>query len=726
MTLDPRANRIMSTVPAERFVGRSGEQLRIDDACRNGESLVMLAQPMGGATELLRQCYDSLFRSRSEVVPVYFEFRRSDKNARSAALRFVREFLTQTVAFRRNDAGIIGNSPEICEIAELATPQDGYWIDRLIETCHSGSILNDEAALLSNCASAPLRAANAGVRVALFFDAIHIGDELDGGRHLADELFRLYNASPVSCILSGYRRALYGRGTQPVIELSPLSTSSATKAIGELASAFKVETTEQSRDLLALHADQRPGIINYLLRSAGDRMADVANFDSVERIYTDEIYGGRLGRRFDDLINDLAGDATSRGEILTFLRDLRNAENETYPIAYWQKRVPLSAERTKAVLRSLHVNEIINLTSGGISTLNSPPFIRDLVDARIEIEVENRPRALSIGEALTRNVRHASALMAQQYRRRTAVGLREILAAFDGRPLPPLLFDNKLFRDELKGIDHDVALAQLRDTTDKFDTPKVTFAGDAAAFYPAISEIVEKERCAVAIGHGSGPERSNVAIIAVEVESKLAADLATTDFWLDRSEMLAAHCGFAEYRIWLVSNEGFDDDAMRSIRSRCAYSSSRSQIELLRDLLDQPRKETRSPMDEYEVVIPMGDDTEMIAAHMIEEVGRRHGIASKTLNKIKTAVVEACINAAEHGHSPDRKIYLRFAITGQRAAITVFNRGVRIDESKLEIETPDEGRRGWGFKLMRNLMDDVTVEQSDEGTRVTLVKSLSE
>ena len=36
----------------------------------------------------------------------------------------------------------------------------------------------------------------------------------------------------------------------------------------------------------------------------------------------------------------------------------------------------------------------------------------------------------------------------------------------------------------------------------------------------------------------------------------------------------------------------------------------------------------------------------------------------------------------------------------------------------------DEGRRGWGLKLMRGLMDDVKVEQTDDGTRITMVKYL--
>ena len=128
------------------------------------------------------------------------------------------------------------------------------------------------------------------------------------------------------------------------------------------------------------------------------------------------------------------------------------------------------------------------------------------------------------------------------------------------------------------------------------------------------------------------------------------------------------------------------------------------------------------------MVIPMGDDTELIAAHAVEEIARRHNFKSKAITQIKTALVEACINAAEHSLSPDRKIYQKFAVEDDKIIITISNRGVKIPSEKTaETATtiePDEGRRGWGLKLMRTLMDEVKFEQVDDGTRISMVKYL--
>ena len=124
------------------------------------------------------------------------------------------------------------------------------------------------------------------------------------------------------------------------------------------------------------------------------------------------------------------------------------------------------------------------------------------------------------------------------------------------------------------------------------------------------------------------------------------------------------------------------------------------------------------------MIVPMGDDTELIAAHAIEDIARRHHFQPKAINQIKTALVEACINAAEHSHSPDRKIYQRFVVEDDRIVITISNRGLRLaDKEAVEVQ-PSEGRRGWGLKLMRSLMDEVKLEQVDDGTRISMTKYL--
>ena len=129
----------------------------------------------------------------------------------------------------------------------------------------------------------------------------------------------------------------------------------------------------------------------------------------------------------------------------------------------------------------------------------------------------------------------------------------------------------------------------------------------------------------------------------------------------------------------------------------------------------------------------MGEDTELIAAHTVEQIARRMEFQPEDINKIKHALIEACINASEHSLSTERKIYNRFRVEGDKLVITVSSRGLSAPTAAPENGfSPDKngsdagakGRRGWGLKLIRTLMDDVEFERVDDGTRLRMTKYL--
>jgi serine/threonine-protein kinase RsbW len=126
------------------------------------------------------------------------------------------------------------------------------------------------------------------------------------------------------------------------------------------------------------------------------------------------------------------------------------------------------------------------------------------------------------------------------------------------------------------------------------------------------------------------------------------------------------------------------------------------------------------------MVVPMGEDNELIAANTAEQIARRLTFRPEAINQIKTAIVEACINASEHSFSPDRKIYQRFRVESDRLVITISSRGIvpaNLNGAKSGSEAAEE-RRGWGLKLIRTLMDEVEFERVDEGTSLRMTKYL--
>ncbi|HET6890367.1 MAG TPA: ATP-binding protein, partial [Pyrinomonadaceae bacterium] len=166
------------------------------------------------------------------------------------------------------------------------------------------------------------------------------------------------------------------------------------------------------------------------------------------------------------------------------------------------------------------------------------------------------------------------------------------------------------------------------------------------------------------------------------------------------------------------------------------YSSSRRQVDLLTSLIGSipSATKTATPPDEFEMILPMGEDNELVAANTVEQIARRLNFQPEAINQIKHAIVEACINATEHSLSPDRKIYQRFRIESDKLVVTISSRGVvpsnlAAQNGQLgtlpgvENEAAQE-RRGWGLKLIRSLMDEVEFERVDEGTSLRMTKYL--
>ncbi|MEP6786848.1 MAG: ATP-binding protein [Acidobacteriota bacterium] len=723
----PWGKRLFSGNDAADFIGRSSELARIlDHADIGSNGLALLAAPAVGTSELLRQAYDHLFFEQKHLIPFYFEIKVDDVDPHSTALRFLREFLVQTVSFRRADPNIIVISPEICEIVELAPPSDAQWIDRMVETCNIDGELNDQRFFLRNCLSAPLRAASHGARAFVMIDGLQNTAHMEGGEGFFNDLVDVFARTSMPFVFAGYRRFLFARTSFDTVPVESLSFTDAGKLVERLATKTGIAINDQTRDLIVVQLAGRARHINALFSAAAASSTDLNSFEQVERVYTDEISSGRMGKYYDALLNRILADTGKGSSVLRLLLENKNADGGRIPLAYWKKHLGPGENEFETVLDALNFNEILRTGPGSVEFDETNTVVGDYINIRSRLEVIGVPRALAIGEALSANVKRAPQLMARSYRQSSAIGLRELMDRFDGQRVSPSLLDYGRFEDELKGAADERILKATKEDNEKIGLPQVVYSAHTSAFYPALNESCDAERSAVALGFSDTAERDEIAWIAAELDAKLEVTRDEAAFWCDRLEMAAINCNFVQFQIWLVAPEGFSPEAIDALRARNAFGSSRKQVDLLTQILngDLPNSDL-SAITEYEIVVPMGEETEMISAHTVEEIAKRHNVPPKAINQIKTALVEACINAAEHSLSPDRKIYQKFAVEPDKITITVSNRGIRLVDKKPLAPTNDEGRRGWGLKLIKGLMDDVTVEQTDDGSRITMVKLLA-
>ena len=76
------------------------------------------------------------------------------------------------------------------------------------------------------------------------------------------------------------------------------------------------------------------------------------------------------------------------------------------------------------------------------------------------------------------------------------------------------------------------------------------------------------------------------------------------------------------------------------------------------------------------------------------------------------------------------RVNINFEIGQDALTIHISDRGQGFDltQARGELERrheQGESRRGWGLKIMEELMDEVEIESSVEGTTITMVKRIS-
>ncbi|MEP6740912.1 MAG: ATP-binding protein, partial [bacterium] len=397
----------------------------------------------------------------------------------------------------------------------------------------------------------------------------------------------------------------------------------------------------------------------------------------------------------------------------------------------WTKRLNMDAAKVEEILRRLHVQEIVNWDGETVDTQRGSHAWRDFVRSRFRLDALRESRALVVADLISAALKQAPQIVARRYRRTASLPLRDVLQQFNYQRVPSVLFDYAAFAADYKGTPVEEIEARMEIDPQTVKLPQVFHTAHGVVFSSELKTF-DEESCVVAHAF-DGPTYTNeneIVWLAAKIDSKLEAGAELVEAWCNRLQNLATRSGFLRYQLWLIANEGFSADAMEELRARGAYASSRAQFDLLTAELAES-KPAPATDNEYVFILPMGADNELLAAATAEQIARRLNFRPEAINQIKTAIVEACINASEHSLSPDQKIYQRFRVEDDKLVITISSRGVlpanieaRNGVRAGEMEDALDQRRGWGLKLIQTLMDEVEFERVDEGTSLRMTKYL--
>jgi hypothetical protein len=284
-----RPQKILSRVRNGAFGGRveTAERIYLSALSGSGSSYTRIAStPGAGTSELLRHTYDRLFLEQRFVVPFYFQLRTEDRSARDAAMRFVYEFLLQSVAFRLNDPAVIAAAPDICELQKLAPLADAVWVKELCDSCDSESLLNDANSAIRSALAAPIRAAAKGrFRVCVIADDLNNASALEGGTMFLEQFRRITPNAGSTIMLAARRRFELPSPPHGTIEIDVLDRASASAIAEELAADLQVVLNESVRDLVVIRSEGRPGVLHSIVAGARDRKMDLDTYRNAARVY---------------------------------------------------------------------------------------------------------------------------------------------------------------------------------------------------------------------------------------------------------------------------------------------------------------------------------------------------------------------------------------------------------------------------------------------------------
>src|SRR5216683_2096655 len=393
-------------------------------------------------------------------------------------------------------------------------------------------------------------------------------DELALGHEIAAAVARsggpFTAVGPRRQIVSLLRGIDDGNEAEETIHLEALSDDDARRMIEVVARRYEIETNEPTRDLIVQQLNASPFFINQLFQAAREAKTSLTSFLNSQRLYVDELMGGRIHRHFARILEEVAPQAQTRKSLLRVLYESVVGETHKASLWTWKKRLGVDAGEFERIVDALHVHELANSTAAFIEVNGDSYVWMDFLRTQYRLEVAGEARALVVATTLLDTLKRAPQTMARKYRR-----------------VPASLLHYDRFAAAHKGADAESVNEALDAESDLIRLPQVVHAAGCSAYSASIP--CGEERCAVAHGFEAADytDENEVVWLAVEIESKLEASRELTEEWCNRLAALARDCGLQKVRLWLIAPEGFSPEACKLLNEQQAYGSSRHQVELL-------------------------------------------------------------------------------------------------------------------------------------------------
>ncbi len=710
------------------FFGREGELdyiiKRALDPIDPAPFILLTGGRWIGKSEILKRIYHRLFREQGAVVPFYFRF-RDYKDTLAFSGDYLKTFLRQYAAFIKQDPAVAREELLLDDverlIVECPIPEAERFMARHRAALRSGDALS----AFKNAVGAPaLISTSRGDTFFLILDDLHllerppVSDEVAGVAAAFMELsisprLRMLASMPggkIPEVFSAFEHV-------ETMELKGLDTEASTALMSEMCRHYGIAFDSSILGFVSSRLGGNPMYMKSMVRAARRRAKGLETLKDFSDLYTCELKDGSIAMALRSIV-------TSGG--YHGLRVLKELIGRGGPVRKELLTERLGISRCDMARISESLSDSGLVESGSLSLQwRGSTVEEDFVNLVYETDVRGGQR----DEVLARIARDIL-VDGYMYEGQSVRGdlfseVMELLRAFNGQKVLEVLLRNSDFLKRGIGPTPDpegVKEIRLPQVVGTFDTggmegnetgPRIITARAFQDFrYDAGHEVLWM------VGvKGAGPK----------------VHLGDVESFLRRTGMLKRRFKTTRVVRCMVCRDGFTDEALSKMDEQGIFSLDAAQLDILKEIVSTKGapsdRGAPSTVKEYLVVLPMSMKAELVAARAVEEIGAEIGFDDDAIAEIKTALVEACINAFEHSGSKGGRVRLRFVARDDGLVVYIENSGrgfqglpTRGGPSGGVLGRPD--KRGWGLELMKRLMDEVRFEAIKDGTKIVMVKYL--
>jgi anti-sigma regulatory factor (Ser/Thr protein kinase) len=722
---------LFNTCPDGEFFGRVSEieciLRRASAQERPVPSILLFGGRWTGKTEVLRRVFHNLFWGQARVVPVYYQF-KGYGTVEDFSEDYLKEVLKQYLAFRMREPRFVRDGISLDKIEKLLVDNDMYELADIAALHREARKSNDSSAALRNALHAPAAITRlSGIPVYMVLDDIDLAvyqGPSGRGAAVARELISSLSSSDFSFVAAASsRRVLEGNvfGSVEAMELSGLDEELSSSMMTELCRQYNVESDNEMLRLAANRLDGNPMYLKSLIWAAAKSGMRLKSLKDFADLYTQELFDGNIG---------FALRAAMGLKSINDLRVLHACSGAPSPLSDEElmERFRFSSAEMREILNSLSEAGLVDVNLGSVKWAGDAT-IKDFVYFIYETRVKGRS-ADEVRTYLAREVlKQGFDFKGSKINVKLIDEASDMVKSFNNQKVLKALFRNQAFNAKFKNGAYKVSADRKED--EEVDLPQVVGCFDTMR----LESGEAGPRILVAHGFQNGRyDAGNEVVWIVSVkDTPVPVNLGDVDNFLRRSMILRENFRAARVVRWMIGKDGFTGEAQKKMEAEGVYSSDPVQLRIIKDGLGDIDAASRLrtaekivPVKEFEVVLPSATKAELVAARAVEEIGTEMGFDDVAIGQMKAAVVEACINGFEHSRNKSAKVFLRFISSVDRLTIHVQNGGVDFDKPKGAAE-PEPGlprKRGWGFELMRGLMDEVRMEKVRGGAKIVLVKYL--